>query len=156
MRSSRLLLAVSAICLASTLTACGGGDDKPDAGSSPTGSATKGDDAGKVNRTCKAEVEVTGSVAASWTGKGTSMRMTSGPQAIYRAEKGDAQIVLYAPGKDFETTANFTQGDQTFTTQLGDKTGLDIAGSGRSATVDADAVGVKPDDAAHLSATFHC
>ena len=154
MRSSRLLLAVSAICLASTLTACGGGDDKPDA--APTGSATKDAKSAKVHRTCKAEVEVTGSVQASWTGKGTSMLMTSGPEAIYRAEKGDAQVVLYAPGKDFKTTANFTQGDRTFTTQLGDKTGLDIAGSGKSAKVDADAVGVKPDDAAHVVATFDC
>src|SRR6478672_8867783 len=105
MRSSRLLLAVSAICLASTLTACGGGDDSSDAGS-PAGTATKGDRPAKVQRSCKAEVEVTGSVEASWTGKGTSMLMASGPQAIYRAEKGDAQVVLYAPGKDFATTAN--------------------------------------------------
>lgn len=155
MRSTRLLLAASTLCLASTLAACSGGDDEPSADKSA--SASKSAEAGQqVTRKCTAKVEVTGSVQASWTGKGTSMRMTSGPKAIYRADHGDGEIVLYAAGKDFATTANFTQGNQTFTTQLGDDSGLDIAGSGRKASVEADAVGVDPGANAHLVASFDC
>src|SRR6476469_4661778 len=134
MRSSRLLLPVSALCLAGLLAGCSGGDDATAgaAGSTSTSSASGSPSAAapvgkKAQRTCDVEVEVTGSVQASWKGKGTSLRMTSGPDAIYRSQHGKSQVVVYSSGKDFKTSANFTQGQQTFTTPLGDATGIDAA-----------------------------
>jgi hypothetical protein len=155
MRASRGFLAVSSLCLVVALTACSGDSDES-AGAEPGSAASSSTQASSETNGCRAEVEVTGAVQDSWTGKATVTTMDSGPAALYRASHGKTQVNVYAAGDDFPTSANVSQGEQTFTTPQGDETGVDAQGSGKGATVDADAAGVDPGSKVHLTATFTC
>jgi hypothetical protein len=154
MRASRGFLAVSSFCLLAALTACSGdSDDK--ASAEPDGASSSSKPSSETTG-CRAEVEVTGAVQDSWSGKATVTSMDSGPAALYRASHGDTQVNVYAAGDDFPTSANVTQGEQTFTTPQGSAEGLDAQGNGKGATVDADAAGVDPSSTVHVNATFTC
>lgn len=148
---------MSVLCAMSVLSACSGGDAKPDKNADPTTSSTPSKSSQvEISAVCRVKVAVTGSVEVSWTGRGTSQTMGSGPAAFYSAAHDGSQIAVYAKGEDFPTSANITSGQDTFTTPLGDDTGLDVKASGQSARVDADAVGIAPDAKVHITASFDC
>lgn len=148
---------MSVLCAMSVLSSCSGDDTPESAGKSASPSSGSSSGAKEtVTRKCKVTVSVTGAVEASWKGKGTSMTMNSGPSALYRAEDGKNQISLYAKGEDFATSANVTVGSDTFTTPPGETGGLKANKLGKSGSVDADVVGVKPGSKAHLTASFDC
>ncbi|MFA6576687.1 MAG: hypothetical protein WCS84_14795, partial [Nocardioides sp.] len=83
MRFPRLLIA--ALALAAALTACSGDDSEPKGDESPgaTPSATDEPSAPGEERGCRATVEVTGTVEASWEGKATVRGEEAGPGAVY-------------------------------------------------------------------------
>ena len=155
--------AIAAVLLsASLLSGCSGDDssDEPDPSTASGGTAASDKATTKERpnkqRTCKTEVEVTGTAEASFNGKGTSRTGNSGPAAVYSAENGDARISAYADGDDIKKSVNVTVGDATFTTQQGDTAGLDIKGNGKSATVDVDAYGIGKNAQVHITASFDC
>lgn len=162
MRATRLTLAVPALCAALALAGCSGSssdDDKPDAeaSSSTTSSegseGSEGSEAPKVfERTCTVEAQVTGVVEASWSGKGRSSN-EAGP-TMYTFTQGKDRMTVYAGKDDIVTNANLTVGGATYTT-TDPESGLDVAGNGTKAVVDADTAGV--DGAGpHVTATFTC
>jgi hypothetical protein len=156
MKSPRLILAVTALCAMTTLTACSGDSDK-DAETEPSaqasGSPTGAPEVSKpIDRKCTVEAEVTGVAQASWQGEGTSSNK-AGP-TIYEFSDGDDRMAVYAGTDDISTNANLTIGGATYTTTDPDA-GFDVAADGRSATVDADTMGT--DGAGpHVTATFTC
>ena len=102
-------------------------------------------------RACTVEVTVTGAVTVSWHGDGRSSN-EAGP-TMYHGEDGKNRITVYAGKDDVPTSANITVDGATYTT--GPDNGVDAAGNGTKAVVDADTTGV--DGAGpHLSATFTC
>jgi hypothetical protein len=137
------------------LTACSG-DSDDQAGAEPDSAASSSSKASSETTGCRAEVEVTGAVQDSWTGKATVTTMESGPGALYRAAHGKTQVNVYAAGDDFPSSANVSQGQQTFTTPQGDQAGVEAQRNGKGASVDADAAGVDPESKAHITATFTC
>ncbi len=145
---------MSVLCLAAALTGCS--DDGSKADAKPDGDKSSAAQPENTTRDCTVDVEVTGAVQASWSGKASSATMTSGPAAVYRAVKGDTQLAVYAKGDDFPASANVTQGQRTFTTPQGDGNGVTAKGSGASAKVDAEASGIKPGQSVHLTADFTC
>jgi hypothetical protein len=167
-----MLFSVLALCLVLSLAACSGDDDDKDPGDAASSSqagdsgeddeGAEGDDVaeqepvGDIERVCQAQVEVTGALQAAWEGD-AKVRLTSdGERAVYQATNGDQRLAIYSAGGDFETpSANFTQGDQTFTTPLGDKTGLKAKVNGKSASADAEAAGIEG-DTVQISASFTC
>ncbi len=73
-----------------------------------------------------------------------------------QAVNEEARLAVYSAGGGFETpSANFTQGDQTDTTPLGEKAGLKAKVDGRSASADAEAAGIAG-DTVRISASFTC
>lgn len=163
MRAVRLL-SVPALCLLLTLTACSGDDDEPDGDSSSSAGAEADDDGertkdkpvGDVQRVCQAVVDVTGTVEASWEGPGNVRLTSDGERAVYESLDADARVVIYSAGGDFETaSANFSDGEQTYTTPLGDGTGLKAKVNGKSASADAQAAGIEGDPV-QISADFTC
>jgi hypothetical protein len=146
MRSPRLLLAVTALCAASALGACGGGDDAK--GDESTSSAATPD---SFERDCQAQVTVSGVVEASWEAEGTSSNQVG--VTTYTSAHGPNQIVVYAGKGDIATNANLTVDGATYTTTSED--GLDVAGNGTSAQVDADLQGIDG-PGPHVTATFAC
>lgn len=156
MRSPRLTLAVTALVAAVALTACSGSSDDDgdkDAGA-PASSSPASESAAPepFERTCEVDVQVTGAVEASWSGKGRSSN-EAGP-TIYQFAQGKDHITVYAGKDDIPTNANVTVDGATYTT-TDPESGLDIAGNGTSAKVDADTDGVDG-PGPHVSATFTC
>jgi hypothetical protein len=153
MRPPRLLLAVTALCAASALAACSGSDDPK--GDESTSSATTPDSSveanGSFERDCQAQVTVSGAVEASWEAEGTSSNQVG--VTTYTSAQGPNQIVVYAGKGDIATNANLTVDGATYTTTSED--GLDVAGNGTSAQVDADLRGIDG-PGPHLTATFTC
>jgi hypothetical protein len=166
-----MLISVPVLCLMLALTACSGdGDDddkEPGDASSSSQSAENGEGGeggagaepepvGDIQRVCEAEVDVTGAVEASWEGDATVRLTSDGERAVYEALDGDARVAIYSAGGDFETpSANFTQGDETFTTPLGEKEGLKAKVNGKSASADAEAAGIAG-DTVQIKASFTC
>lgn len=156
MTRKHLLLSVPALVLSLGLTGCSGddGDDKPDADASTASDAAEAPPAAQVRKGCTAEVEMTGAVTASWSGKATVRRGQGAPTA-YTAEDGKMRVTAYASAEGFDATANFTGPGGTFTTPLDSDEGLDLDAKGSGGTVDADVVGLQ-DAKGHLTATFDC
>lgn len=154
MRATRLSLAVTALSTALVLSACSGSDDeKPDAGGSSSASTPSSSEAPEpFERKCTVEVTMTGPVEASWTGKGRSSN-EAGP-TMYQFEDGDERMAVYAGKDDIPTNANVTVDGATYTT-TDPEAGLDVAGNGTKAVVDADTNGVEG-PGPHLNATFTC
>jgi hypothetical protein len=153
MRSPRWILAVTTLCAVTALSSCSGSDSDKDADSpSSTAASGSGTPDEAFHRKCTAEIEITGDVQASWNGNGSSSNQ-AGP-TIYDFAKGEDRLSVYAGKDDIPTSANFTIDGATYTTS-DPETGLDVAGNGTSATVDADTVGVKG-PGPHLKATFTC
>jgi hypothetical protein len=159
MPASRWVPVVSVPCAVSVLSSCSGDDDKGSIDPTSTPSASTSAAAGAneaTSRTCKVDVTVTGTVQVAWKGKGTAQTGGSGPKAIYLAEQDGAQLVAYAGGGDIPTSANFTKGEDTYSTASGDASGLELTRSGRGADMDADAAGVDPRSKVHITASFDC
>ena len=154
MRATRLTLAVTALCSALVLSACSGSDDdKPEAGAPSSDSTTKASEAPEpFQRKCTVEVQVSGKVEASWSGKGRSSN-EAGP-TMYQFEDGKNRMAVYAGKDDIPTNANITVGGATYTTTDPEK-GLEVAGNGTKAVVDADTSGVDS-EGPHVKATFTC
>lgn len=144
---------MTTLCAVTALSSCSGSDSDKDADSPSSAAASDSGMPDKVfHRKCTAEIEITGAVQASWKGKGSSSNQ-AGP-TIYDFAKGEDRLSVYAGKDDLPTSANFTIDGATYTTADPD-TGLDVAGNGTSATVDADTMGVKG-PGPHLTATFTC
>ncbi|MDI6911855.1 hypothetical protein [Nocardioides sp.] len=154
MRTPRLTLAVTALLTALAVSGCSGSDgEQPDAESPSSTSASESSEAQKpFERACSVEAEVTGTVEASWAGKGRASN-EAGP-TMYQFSKGQDQMTVYAGKDDIPTNANITIDGATFTTTDPD-IGLDVAGNGTKAVVDADTTGVDG-PGPHVSATFTC
>lgn len=146
MLSYRIRQAAVTILFGSLLVACGGdGESDPD---ERTG-AVKAED--QVD--CEAEVTVSGSKKASWTGEG--FVITGGELgAFYKTSKGKRAVSVYAEADDISAYAVFSVGNKTFTTQGPD--GVEVAPDGTGATVDAEATGTKPKDVVQLVASIEC
>ena len=154
MKSPRWILAVTALCAMTTLTACSGDSDKdadPGASTPASDSPSNPDPSKPIDRKCTVEAEITGVVQASWQGEGMSSN-EAGP-TIYRFSDGDDRMAVYAGADQIPTNANITIGGATYTT-IGDA-GLDVAADGRSASVDADTTGTEG-PGPHITATFTC
>ncbi|WP_126688243.1 hypothetical protein [Nocardioides ferulae] len=155
MRNLLRLPAVSLLAL-TLFVGCSGDDEKePEADPSPTAEVSQEGPAPAQERGCKVEVEVTGTVEASWTGKATVRLSEEEPTAIYQAQDGESSIAVYSPLNDNPASANVTVGDSTFTTPLGDDTGLEVAEDGSGAAVAADATGID-DNQVRIDAVFEC
>jgi len=166
-----MLISVPVLCLLLALSACSGdGDDDDkepgDASSSSQfaedgeggeeGEGAEQEPVGDIQRVCEAEFDVTGSVDASWEGDATVRLTSDGERAVYEALDGDARVAIYSAGGDFETpSANFTQGDETYTTPLGGREGLTAKVNGKSASADAEAAGIAG-DTVQIKASFTC
>lgn len=158
MTRKHLLLSVPALVLGLGLVGCSGDDggEEPDVEASATATADPSDGpvGAQVRKGCTAEVEMTGTMTASWSGKAT-VRQDEGAPTVYTAEDGKVTVTAYSSAEGFETTANIAGPRGTFTTPLGSDEGLDLDVEGSGGTVDADVVGL--DDAeGHLTATFTC
>ncbi len=154
MRSPRLTLAVTALAAALALTACSGSDDsEPDADASPSASTSESPEAAApFERPCTVQVDLTGAVEVSWAGKGTASN-EAGP-TIYLSQDGDSHLTVFAGTDDIQTNANVTVDGATYTT-TDPEAGLDVAGNGTKAAVDADTTGVDG-PGPHIKATFTC
>lgn len=132
MRSTRLTLAVTALLAVAALAGCSGDDEGPESEDAPT--PTEEAAAGHMNGTCRATVEVTGAVTVSWEGKG-EVRVTDDGLAVYTAEDGTDRLAVYSADDAAPASVNFMSGDAQYSTPPGDDTGLEVAPSGRRATV---------------------
>lgn len=155
MRFPRLLIA--ALALAAALTACSGDDSTNDAPEGDAASqATGGESRAPLEeRGCRATVEVTGAVEASWEGKATVRGEESGPSAVYATAQRKRTVTAYAAGEEFPSSVNFTDGDRVFATTPGDNTGLDLDPTGKQASIDVQAVNVEG-QSVRVTATFDC
>ncbi|GAA1156620.1 hypothetical protein GCM10009606_38310 [Nocardioides aquiterrae] len=144
------MLAVTALLAATSLAACSGSDD-PESNDSPSASDSPSADDQPFERTCTVDVTVTGAVTASWQGEGRSSN-EAGP-TMYHGADGKNQITVYAGKDDVPTSANLTVDGATYTT--GADNGVDAAGNGTEAAVDADTTGVDG-PGPHVAATFTC
>lgn len=155
MRFPRLLIA--ALALAAALTACSGDDSEPKGEDPPvaTPSATDEPDIPAEGRGCRATVEVTGEVEASWEGKATVRSEEAGPAAVYLTAQRKQTVTAYANGEDFPPSVNFYDGEQVFATQPGNSTGLDIRPNGKLAEIDAEAFNVQG-ETVQVIASFDC
>jgi hypothetical protein len=97
------------------------------------------------------QVELTGSVEVSWDGNGTVSNASE--LTTYQSTHGKDQLIAYAGNDSISTNANITVDGATYTTTSDD--GLDVAGNGTGATIDADLAGTGG-PGPHLSATFDC
>lgn len=137
------------------VTACSGDDSEPDGRTPASAASSPGKSSAapeSFERACTVDVEITGAVQASWEGKGRSSN-EAGP-TMYTFTKGKDRITVYASKGDVPTNANVTVDGATYTT-TDPESGLDVAGNGTSAEVDADTTGVDG-PGPHLSADFAC
>lgn len=154
MSRTNLLLSVPALTLSLALGACSGEDDQDPSSEASTSQVADALQPARVKGGCTAEVEVTGDVTASWSGKAT-VRRGEGTPTVYTTEADGGTVAAYAAAEGFETTANFTGDAGTFTTEPEVADGLDLDAEGTGGTIDADLVGLD-DQTAHLTATFTC
>ena len=148
------MLAVTAVLAVTSLAACSGDDSdgaKADGSPTPTLSGPPEGADDSFHRTCRVEVTLSGAAEASWKGEGASTNQ-AGP-TTYTFTHDEDQLIVYAGKDDIVTNANLTVDGATYITKTED--GLDVAGNGTRATVDAETKGT--DGAGpHLSATFAC
>jgi hypothetical protein len=157
MRLTRILTAGTAALALSFMAGCSDDGDAP-ADDAPASQAEQGsppaDAKPSKDRSCRAEIEVTGAVQAAWQGPASS-RTTSGNGAVYTAEKGGSTLTLYSETDDYGSSVNFRGNGAQYATLAGEATGLDIARSGKaaSASTDVEAEGKEP---IHVEASFTC
>lgn len=155
MKSPRWILAVTALCAMTTLSACSGDSDKDNEKDADASTSASPSDSpavsNPIDRKCTVEAEISGAVQATWQGKGTSSNEAG--LTIYRFSDGDDRMAVYAGNDEVPTNANLTIDGATYTTS-GD-TGLDVSDDGRSAKVDADTAGTEG-AGPHVTATFTC
>jgi hypothetical protein len=154
MKSPRWILAVTALCAMTTLSACSGdssSDSDKGAGSTASDSPSAPSISKPINRKCTVEAEASGVAQASWQGEGRSSNESG--LTIYDLSHGDDRMSVYAGNGDIPTNANLTIDGATYTT-TGDA-GLDVSPDGRSAKVDADTMGTEG-PGPHVTATFTC
>lgn len=148
------MLAVTALLAVTSLAACSGDDSdgaKADGSPTPTLSGPPAGADDSFHRTCQVEVTLSGTAEASWKGEGASTNR-AGP-TTYTFTHNQDQLIVYAGKDDIVTNANLTVDGATYITKTED--GLDVAGNGTGATVDAETKGT--DGAGpHVSATFAC
>lgn len=150
MRSSRLLLAVPALCALAALTACSGdSDDDAGASATPTWASSHDGDDDSFTKRCAVQVAITGAEEASWEDRGSVTGGGDSPTRYTTRHDGD-RVVVYAGAGDFPTTAKVSVGGSTY--PVTDDSGIDAAEDGTSATIDADTAEGGP----HVSATFTC
>lgn len=169
--TKRPLLAAALLVPALLLAGCSG-DDEPEAGASPSGSAstTPAED-GSPSATateepvippitgdpCRTTVKLTGDVRKAWTKRGTVVTDTGGgPVAVYQSTDGSIALTAYAAGNGFETSVIVNAGTASYGSAAGAK-GLAVKADGSGATVRVDAVA--PGNAkkkVRVVATFRC
>lgn len=147
-------LPIAALALAAALTGCSGDDSEPEGEAPPASSAPEPDVPGEEHG-CRATVEVTGTVEASWEGKATVRGEEAGPDAVYLTAQRKKTVTAYAVGEDFPQSVNFYDGEQVFATQPGSDAGLDIRPDGKMAEIDAEAFNVQG-ESVQIVASFDC
>ncbi len=158
-----MLGALPALCLVMSAAACGSdgvaGETEPEAVSTAGGGSVAPSPLapmGDISRTCVVEVEVTGATEDGWAGAARVRVTSDGERAVYESEMGDARIAAYSAGGDVETaSAIFSEDDETYTTAVDDKTGLEVKANGRGAAVSAPAFSQLGDEV-QITATFTC
>ena len=148
------MLAVTAVLAVTSLAACSGSDSegsKADDSPSPSLSGPPEGADDSFDRPCQVEVTLSGSVEASWKGEGASTN-EAGP-TTYTFTQDQDQLIVYAGKGDIVTNANLTVDGATYITKS--QEGLDVAGNGTGATVDADTKGTGG-AGPHLVASFAC
>lgn len=143
MRSRGLILAASTLAIALSLSACSGdGDD--DKGKTDAAAPSESSNAGEkvFHKKCDAELELSGAVLWTWSGKGTVTN--EGGVTTYQAADGEDSVIVYAGNDNITTNANVTYDGQTYTT-TDPESGLDVAANGTSAKVNAPTTGVAGD-----------
>ena len=133
------------------------GDDEPEDDTSPSARASDQGQAQAKSRSCKVEVELTGVAQGTWEGKGRAITgNASGPEAIYQFDHEDGTLSAYSEGEGFVPSAVVSVDGATYTTQP-ESAGLEISPKGRTATVDADAIGTDSEaEGVHIAASFDC
>jgi hypothetical protein len=155
MRSSRPFLALAALSLAFSLSACSGNDDSKESGAGDQPSAggsqsPQGHSTGK----CRVNLQVTGAATATLT-DGASVRTVSDTgTSVFDVAKGGTRVVVYSADDEQPASVNATVAGTTYRTKPGDGTGLKVDRKGKKASVDADAFA--GDAAVHLDGTFSC
>lgn len=152
---------MTALLAATALAGCSGSDDGSDGGSAGTSPGTsksgKPSDAasgpqGDVEKPCEATIQAD-TVSGEWTDKQVRV---SDDHAVYTATAGDTRLAVYSAYGDSTASVNLYVKKGQYSTPVGDDSGLEVDGKGRSAQVDADLADVQGGGSVHVTARFTC
>jgi hypothetical protein len=152
MTASRWIPVVSVLCAVGALSSCsgdnGGGNGADGSDSPPTSASTV-----EARNGCTADVEITGALRQSWSGKAFSITENQRGPVQYSTTKGKLTLAVLGAEGDFDALANLTTPKGIYTSQGGT---VEADDKGGGAKVDADATGVGAGKGIHVTASFDC